>query len=398
MVASLLLLRRFISFALSLSLPLLAGVVIALIWANADADSFQRLLHWSPFGAGHEVNFHFVFNDLFMVLFFGIAAGEITESCLPGGALYPLRRAVNPLLATAGGVLGPIGCFFVWVALTGDWDIARGWGIPTATDIALAWLIARVAFGADHPAVRFLLLLAVADDGIGLAIIAIFYPDPAHPVQPLWLALVAAGMLLALLLRRRGIHPWWVYLIGPGGLTWAGLYLAHLHPALALVFVVPFMPHAGVDEGFFADEEDDRPDTLNRFQHAFRTPVTIGLLGFGIANAGVELSSVGNPTWAVLVSLVAGKTAGVFLFAQLAVRLGFPLPDGMNARTLLVAGLTAAMGMTVALFVAGEAYPDPVTQGAAKMGALLSAGVAPLTLALAYLLRVKPRPATMGGT
>jgi NhaA family Na+:H+ antiporter len=398
MVASRVLIRRFISFALSLSLPLLAGVGTALIWANIDPVWFQQMLHWSPFGAGHDVNFHFVFNDLFMVFFFGIAAGEITESCLPGGALYPMRRAVNPLLATAGGVLGPIGCFFVWVALTGDWDIAGGWGIPTATDIALAWLVARMAFGADHPAVRFLLLLAVADDGIGLAIIAIFYPDPAHPVQPIFLLLVAAGMLAAFLLRRRKVQPWWLYLFGPGALSWAGLYFAHLHPALALVFIVPFMPHAGTDEGFFADEEDDRPDTLNRFQHAFKTPVTIGMFGFGIANAGVELSSVGNPTWAVLFSLVLGKTLGVFAFARVAIWIGFPLPDGMTTRTLFVAGLTAAMGMTVALFVAGEAYTDPVTQGAAKMGALLSAGVAPLTLLAAYLLRVKQRPATMDGT
>ena len=90
---------------------------------------------------------------------------------------------------------------------------------------------------------------------------------------------------------------------------------------------------------------------------------------------------MGNATWAVLVSLVAGKTVGVFVFGLAAVRLGFPLPRGMTTATLFIAGLTAAMGMTVALFVAGEAYTDPVTQGAAKMGALLSAGVAPVTLA-----------------
>jgi len=388
--------RRFISFALELSLPLIGGVMAALVWANVDPAGFTDLLEWSPFGAGHEVNFHFVFNDLFMVLFFGIAAGEITESCLPGGALYPLRRAVNPLLATLGGVLGPIGFFMLWLAITGDWDISRGWGIPTATDIALAWLVARLAFGPDHPAVRFLLLLAVADDGIGLAIIAIFYPDPAHPVQPLFLLLVLAGMALAFVLRRNRVKPWAAYVLGPGGLAWAGLYLAHLHPALALVFVIPFMPHAGYDEGFFAEEEDVRTDTLNRFQHAFKLPVTVGLFGFGIANAGVLFSSVGNPTWAVVFALVTGKTIGVFTFGLLARALGFPLPVGMDARTLFVAGLNAAMGMTVALFVAGEAYIDPVTQGAAKMGALLSAGVAPVTIIAAILLRVKTRPATMG--
>lgn len=388
--------HRLISFALELSLPLLAGVVTALVWANLDPASFFGFLHWSPVEEGHTVNFHFAFNDLFMVFFFAIAAGEITESCLPGGALHPLRRAVNPLLATLGGVLGPVGFYMLYVAVTGDWEIARGWGIPTATDIALAWLVARVAFGPDHPAVRFLLLLAVADDGIGLAIIAIFYPDPSHPVQPLWLLLVAAGMLLAWGLKRRRVRPWWGYLVGPGTLSWTGLYLAHLHPALALVFIVPFMPHARADVGFFADEEEHQTDTLNRFQNAFKIPVTIGLFGFGIANAGVLFSSVGNATWAVLLGLVLGKTLGVFLFGQLAILLGFPLPVGMDRRTLFVAGLNAAMGMTVALFVAGEAFTDPVIQGAAKMGALLSAGVAVITILAARLLRVRERPVTMG--
>ena len=75
--------------------------------------------------------------------------------------------------------------------------VANGWGIPTATDIALAWLVARVVFGRGHSAVSFLLLLAVADDGIGLGIIAVFYPDPNHPVQTIWLLLVAAGMGVA---------------------------------------------------------------------------------------------------------------------------------------------------------------------------------------------------------
>ena len=89
---------------------------------------------------------------------------------------------------------GRVGVYFAFVFITGNNDIARGWGIPTATDIALAWLVARMIFGSAHPAVAFLLLLAVADDGIGLAIIAIFYGDPTNPAKPIFLLLVAAGI------------------------------------------------------------------------------------------------------------------------------------------------------------------------------------------------------------
>ncbi|RMH42032.1 MAG: sodium:proton antiporter [Deltaproteobacteria bacterium] len=369
-----------------LSLPLIAGVVAALVWANVDPHGYHALIH-EPIAGG--VSLHFLVNDIFMALFFGIAAGEITESCLPGGALNPPRRAVNPLLGTVGGVLGPIAVFFAWMAITGDHSLRNGWGIPTATDIAIAWLVARVAFGARHPAVSYLLLLAVADDGIGLAIIAVFYPDPHHPVQPIYLLIVAAAMGAAYALRRRKVASFWPYVLGPGVVSWWGLHLTGVHPALALVPIVPMLPTSGIDLGLFEDAEDAMPDPLNRFTHTFKLPVDLGLFAFGLANAGVELSSVGNATAAVAIALAVGKTCGVFSFAILAHRLGFPLPTGIDLRTLVLAGMTAGLGLTVALFVAGVAFTDPHLQGAAKMGALLSVVVAPVVITLARVLRIE---------
>jgi NhaA family Na+:H+ antiporter len=383
--------RKATKILFEFSIPLIAGVVAALIWANVDPHGYHQLIHGSPLGEGSHANLHFVVNDVFMALFFGIAAKEITESCLPGGALNPPRKAINPLLGTLGGVLGPVGVYFAYVAISGDASIANGWGIPTATDIAIAWLVARIVFGASHPAVSFLLLLAVADDGIGLGIIAIFYPDPHHPVQPIYLLLVAAAAASAYGLRRREVQSYWAYLLVPGVLSWFGLYLAHLHPALALVPVVPFMPHMGHDEGLFAEDAETHhyDDTLNRFEHAFKVPVDLGLFAFGLANAGVQMSSVGNATIGVLVALLVGKTAGIFGFSMAGKALGFDLPEGMDGRSLFVAGLTASLGLTVALFVAGVAFTDPALQGAAKMGALMSVVAAPLVFIAARLLRVK---------
>ncbi|MBI3598862.1 MAG: Na+/H+ antiporter NhaA, partial [Nitrospirae bacterium] len=151
---------------------LIEGVVIALVWANTDYASLHNFLHWSPFGEQSFLNFHFLINEILMVFFFGIATKEITQACLPGGALNPIKKAVNPLLGTFGGVIGPVCVYFLFVRITGNNALARGWAIPTATDIALAWLVARLVFGEGHPAISFLLLLAIADDGIGLAIIA----------------------------------------------------------------------------------------------------------------------------------------------------------------------------------------------------------------------------------
>ena len=155
--------------------------------------------HEHASGLSHYLSMHFIVNELFMVLFFGIAAKEIAESCLPGGPLNPISKAVNPLMGTIGGVVGPVGVYLLLNMMMGQPDWAKGWGIPTATDIALAWLIARVVFGTGHPAISFLLLLAVADDGIGLMIIAIFYPtqDPVW-LNALW---VLPGMAIAYGLR-----------------------------------------------------------------------------------------------------------------------------------------------------------------------------------------------------
>jgi NhaA family Na+:H+ antiporter len=249
-----------------------------------------------------------------------------------------------------------------------------------------------VAFGKNHPAVSFLLLLAIADDGIGLLIIAFFYPNSAHPVEPLFLLLVVIGMVIAYLLRRKEIASFWPYLFFGGSISWMGLYLSGIHPALALVPIVPFLPegHNPALVEFVAVTGQATPTPvsgkvapLDRFEIFFRRPVMLGLIGFGLANAGVSLTSIGPATWAVLLSLVIGKTVGVFIFSFIATLLGFPLPSGMTFKTLFFAGMIAGMGMTVALFVAGVAFTDPTLQGAAKMGALFSAGIAPIVLLIA---------------
>ncbi|WP_224960218.1 Na+/H+ antiporter NhaA [Geomonas subterranea] len=351
------------------SVPLAAGVIAALVWANLAPGQYHHFLH-DPLLAGLSI--HFVTNDLFMAFFFGIAAVEITQSCLPGGDLHPLRRAVNPLLATVGGILGPVVLYLLLNAAFGTPALNRGWGIPTATDIALAWLAARFIFGKGHPAISFLLLLAIADDAVGLVIIALFYGDPLAPVQPQWLLLCGAALALCYLLRRCRVNNYWPYLIFGGALSWLGLHEAHLHPALALALVVPFLPHPPVEKRHMFDIDPDDLTPLSRFEHDWKLFVDIGLFVFGLVNAGVALGSVGPATWLVLASLICGKMIGIVLFGLMGSKLGFPLPIGVGLRELFATGLVAGIGFTVALFVAGEAFPGSEAGSSAKMGAMLS--------------------------
>ena len=403
------------NFVQEFSLPLILGVALGLIAANVNYHWYETVVDFHPLGDhayvfGHALTIHFVVNGMFMCLFFGIAAKEITESTLPGGVLNPLRRAINPLAGTLGGVFGPVGMYFAltWVFYGGSDDfgaVANGWAIPTATDIALAWLVARVVFGPMHAAVNFLLLLAVADDAIGLVIIAVFYPDPNHPVEPVWLAFVVGGMVAVYILRRFRV-PWWpVYILVGGALSWIGLAKAGVEPALALVPIVPFLPHAEHDAGA-VDEEERTHDTgsmahpaadehhgssvLEQFEHQLKLFVDIGLFFFAFANAGVPFTSIGWVTMMVLVSLIVGKAIGVTLLSWVAARAGFPLPPGMGVRHLVVTGVIAGLGLTVALFVAGKAFPgDSPFQEPGKMGAVFSIGAALVAFVLGKLLNVR---------
>lgn len=416
----------FVNFLQEFSIPLIAGVVAALVAANLAPEWYHHWFAKAHAGGdhgdhhvwtlgfsmfGHPVGLNFLINDIFMVFFFGIAAKEITESCLPGGSLNPPSKAVNPLIATIGGVAGPVGVFFGFMFLSrsmnlggyGDLDAAgwaahmKGWGIPTATDIALAWLVARAVFGKGHPAVNFLLLLAVADDAIGLGIIAIFYGDPKHPAAPEFLGLVAAGMAVAYALRRMNVQQWWPYIFIAGPIAWCGLMLAHLHPALALVPIVPFMPGPKRDTGLFVeDDEVDRMgedvahdlgidhSPLHNYEHQTKAFVDFGLFFFALGNAGVKMGGIGMMTWVILASLVVGKTVGIAGFGLIGKAMGFPLPKGMDVRDLFMAGFIAALGLTVALFVCGAAFPtDLALQGEAKMGALFSGLVGVVAVVIA---------------
>ena len=434
---------------------LLVGTVAALIWANFNYDSYhafidgrilspETVVAWHKAGGiqgalasayeflayllahdpatpdgireymaahdGHEpvkFNFHFIVNDLFMVLFFGLAAKEVSESFLPGGALSSMTKASMPAVATLGGVLGPVGVFFLLTfSIAPDPSIVTAWAVPTATDIAYCWLFAQLIFGRAHPAVTFLLVLAVLDDLIGMLIIAVFYTPEVH-LQ--FLGLVVLAIVICEAMRRFGVKSFWPYVLIGGPLCWFGLHQTGVHAALALVPIVPFMPHGGRDSGLFADRDDPHrleghfDDTLNDFEHFFKPIVDVGLLSFGLANAGVVLSMesfTGAPTWIIFCSLLFGKTIGILFFAFVGMKLGLSLPKPMKLSQVVVLGCVAGIGFTVALFVTTVAIQSAPTElfnefrvsGTAdmlKLGALLSFTAGPIAFVISKLIGMK---------
>jgi NhaA family Na+:H+ antiporter len=257
--------------------------------------------------------------------------------------------------------------------------------VPCATDIAFSYLVARLIFPANHPAIPFLLLLAIADDALGLLLLAVFYPS--GPLSPLsFVAFMAPAVAVTVLMARRRVRSFWPYVLIGGGLSWTALYLGGVHPALALVPILPFMPHAARDRGLFDPSEADLPDAMNQFEHWWKAPVQLILFFFGLVNAGVPFGGIGTGSWLIVVALLIGKPLGIVGTAALGVGLGMSPPGGLRYRDMVVVGTAAGIGFTVALFFATAAFPPGHVLDEAKMGALLSFAGAPLAIGLGRLL------------
>lgn len=360
------------------ALPLILGITLALIWANTDMEGYQAMLDTHLFDIfGLHLNTKEVINDIFMAFFFGLASKEIFESFLPGGCLNKPKLAINPILATIGGVAVPVAFFVALATIFNRPEFLPGMAIPVATSIAFAWLGGRLIFGQSHPAIQYLLLLAVIDDAIGMMILAIFFPSKALALPFLGLTLLAMG--IAYLMRRLNIQQWWLYIVGPGALSWFGFALSGLHPALALTCIIPFMPIAKRDFGLFASPkttqcEDGHGACMHDFENQIKPIIDFGLFFFGIANAGVVISSesFGLLTFIVAVSLVVGKFIGIAGIALAANKIGLKAPEGIQAKHLPIIGYLAAVDITVSLFLADRVFAGTALEAQAKLGAILT--------------------------
>lgn len=410
------------NFLTNYSLLLIIGALIALVWANIDPKGYHYFVDYviwenAPIGAMEEgrrtLTLHYLVNDVAMALFFAIAAKEVWEAIILKNGSLRGKKAATPLFATAGGMFGPIAVYLGLALFLGSDTynaVANGWAIPTATDIAFSYLVGRIIFGAGHPAVRFLLLLAIADDAAGLIILAIFYPS--GELAPEWLLLsVAAGIGVYVLFNwlprrldrgnqarpkstfvRKRLH--FVPYAVAAALSWFGFAQSGLHPALGLLPIVPAIPHADRAFGIFSEAEQYLTDLLNQIEHALKHPVEIILFFFGLLNAGVEFSSIGDATWLVLAGLLIGKPVGILIFGWFAARiLNLGLPQGMRIIDLVVIGCVAAIGFTVSLFFASAAFDAGPVQDAAKMGALLSFFGAVISIVAGIVCRVEKQNA-----
>ena len=335
---------------------LLVATAIALIWVNSPiGDSYGDL--WQTeltLGLGDlsitEDLQHWV-NDGLMVLFFFVVGLEIKRE-LTVGELRDRRTALLPAVAAVGGVALPALLFVLITAGSGQSD---GWAIPAATDIAFAvGVMALLGDRVPSGAKLFLLTIAIVDDILAIAIIAVFY---SSDIELAWLAGAVAGLLAVVAMRALGVR--WIAAYVPVGLAiWVAMLESGVHPTIAgvaLGLLTPARPVAGRQ---VLEIVEDRLHPLSAF-------VVVPL--FALANAGVDFGGgvladalESRLAWAIVAGLVIGKLLGIAGATLLGLRLGWGrLPDGVERAQVWGIAAVGGIGFTVSLFIAQLAYDDP---------------------------------------
>jgi NhaA family Na+:H+ antiporter len=367
---------RLSRFAVDHLLLLPLGAAIALVWVNTGAESYYRFTYAIAFAV----------NDVAMMFFFALMTKEVVEATAAGGVLHPWRRALLPVIASIGATLAPALLYIRAVDALEEPMLVVGWPVTFATDIAVSYFVARIIFRL-HPAIPFLLLLAIASDALGFLALALF--DPAADLHLAGGALIMAVAIgLAFGLRRARVKSFWPYVLGAGSVSWYAFFWSGLHPALALVPIIPFLPHATRDPGFFVDARPTARDALSQFEISFKYPVQVALFFFGLVNAGVPLHALEPGTWSVPIAVIAGKPLGILIAAGAALAAGLRLPHRVGWRELIVLGFTAAIGFSIGLFFCAALLQQGQLRKETGMGVLLSLLGAPLAIVSARLLRV----------
>ena len=368
-------LQEFLRESTSSSWVLVAAVAVALVWVNSPwGASYDRLwstplvVHIGGLTIGSDLAF-WISSGL-MTFFFLVVGLEIKREVTIGELRRPKAVAL-PAIAAVGGMVVPA---LLYLAIAHG-PAGRGWGVPIATDIALA--LGALALAARHaPAALkpLLLTLAIVDDIGAIVVIALFYSHGGRP-----LALVAALLVVAAVIVLEWLHVRaTVVFIGLGVLLWVACDQAGIHPTIAGVVMGLLTPvHARPDE---------EVAPLARTEHLL-LPWTSFLIVplFALSSAGVHLSPAtvsaalgGVVAAGVFVGLVIGKPIGVVAASLLARRTGVgEAPAEVGTRALVGLGATAGIGFTVGLFIAELAFStEPLLLAEAKIGLLTASVVA----------------------
>ncbi len=355
-----------------LVVPLAA--VVALLWASLAAESYFRF-------AGALA---FAVNDVGMALFFALITQEVLEATMPGGALHTWRRATLPIVAAVGGTLGAIGVYQAYVGAGDEPLLAAGWPIVCAVDGGVAYVLVTSLVGAG--ARPFVLLIVIVSNAIGLTVVGLHQQAAnLHAAGPV---LIASAIAVSVALTRLVPRIVWPQLIIGGPLAWWGFWWSGLHPALALMPIVPLLPRSPRGLNLFTDAPHGPHDSPRHVEHWLRVPAQIVLVLFALVNAGTILRGIEPGTWAVPAGSLVGRPLGILVAVGVAVALGLRMPARLGWRELVVVSFAVSCSFTFGLFFATAVFPLGPVLMEAKVGALSTIAGVLVAVGAARLLGV----------
>ena len=415
--------RVFASLPASGGLVLLLAAAAALICANSPLAPYYRLFIQSSFGIGPPDRMFALsvgawFSEGLLAIFFLLVGLEIRRE-MTAGALSDWRAAILPMIGAVGGVIAPTA---IYLALNSG-PAARGWSVPTATDIAFTLGILALLGDRIPPGVRvFVAALAVVDDVLSVLTLALFY---SKGFDVAWLFAALGATLFLYALNRSRVYATWPY-VAITVFLGVALHGAGVHAALCGVILAGFLPtrpapavgpllgqaatalaaleHAeneARDSGGEQRRIDQEPiwdwasrnlsaaterllspaDRIERAVAPWSAYVILPLFAFSATGVdlNVDFSAPGAVPilLGVILGLVIGKPLGIALASAAAIKARIAVaPDGVTVQNFLGAACLCGVGDTVSLLMADQAFPEGPDGAVAKIGVLIGSVLA----------------------
>ncbi len=366
-------LKEFIHDSRSIGIILLSTTVISLILANFSSTSAWYTSIWQfNFDDNNSHQLHIglfnlpnsvltIINDFLMAIFFFLAGMEIKRE-LVQGELSSLKQALLPIVAAIGGMIVPA---IIYTQFNKATPYIHGWAVPMATDIAFTLGIASLLGKRIPLSLKiFITALAIIDDLGAIVVIALFY---GGQLQLFYLFVTSIILIILWFLNKKSIPFGWINWI-LGLLLWYAMFNSGIHATIAGVLFALMIP----------------VNKLPSLEMKFHSIVYFLIMPvFALANTAIvfpvnsiELMNT-TYSWGILFGLLIGKPLGIVTACFLAIKNNISfLPTGTNWYQLIGAGILAAIGFTMSIFISTIAFKNHQEQDIAKIAVLVTSVLA----------------------
>lgn len=406
---------------------MVVAAIAAVICANSDAYEAIHHILMEPIHVGigshtMAISIEVFVNDFLMAIFFLLVGIELKYEMTVGELRRP-RQALLPMLAAVGGVVVPA---TIYMLLNRGSGSAQGWAIPMATDIAFVLGVLSLLGNRVPAGVRvFFSTLAIADDLISIAAIALFYGQAPDLMWLLAAAVVTASLFMLNKTQHYRLAP---YMVG-GFVLWVCLFKSGVHATLAGVIVAFAIPaRSGIrldnltdwlrgympelvdsydEDAHILGQHDFTHATLGaervmhrvspplvRLERKISTPVNFIILPlFAFVNAQVRLVGVDvvqlafDPvSMGTYFGMLLGKPIGIVGVTFLLVKLGIAeLPSRVTWRHIVGVGILGGIGFTMSILISGLAFPAEPFEMLAAKAAILAGSVSAAVIGMIYM-------------